>query len=343
MNRITKNNIQTLVAALLVSCCHQLCAQEVGVWYDSELQTDFKGHCNYANLLYLSADYPLGDHFKLSAATISTFKTREESLLDDLQGFSNIEADNMPLTLAVAGIGWEANDHHSLFLGIRNVNEDYFTSPVTSLFINSSCGIFPTLASNMDIANYPLASMGVHYCYASPSFNFLASVYNGQGYNRLTGTANLWRITPHSDGLFLITQSDWQWLDGHYYVGVAQHSGPLCGSTGTQEGASDRTTFWTYTEQSLTDRFSLIVDYSHAFGHSSQCTDFFGFGGQYTWNQSTLGVFSDYARFRYDSEWANELTYKYNLTSFLFLQASCQFVHHGAWQSVGMIRMSVRI
>lgn len=339
MFMLTKNHSLSqmkFVLILLIGCCHQLCAQEVGVWYDTELQTDFKGSVNYANLLYLSADYPLGEHFKLSAATVSTFKTRSESLLDDLQGFSNIEAPNMLLTLAVAGIGWEASDRHSLFFGVRNVNEDYFTSDVTSLFINSSCGIFPTLACNMDIANYPLASMGLHYCYTLPSLCLQASVYNGQGYDRLSGAANLWRITPHSDGLFFITQAEWQQNNDRYFLGSAQH-------TGTHDGASSQTALWAYTEQSLTDRLSLIVDYSHAFGPSSQCTDFFGFGGQYSWSRSTLGLFSDYARFRNDSEWATELTYKYNLTSLLFLLVSCQFVHHGAWQPVGLIRMSVRV
>lgn len=325
-----------LASILLIGWGHQLYAQQIGVWYDTEVQTDFKGHSNYANLLYLSTDYPLGEHFRLSAATISTFKTRKESLLDDLQGFSNIEADNMPLTLAVAGIGWEINDRHSLFCGIRNVNEDYFTSDVTSLFLNSSCGIFPTLACNMDIANYPLASMGLHYCYSAPSYCLQASAYNGQAYDRLTGADNIWRITPHSDGLFLITQIDWQQAKGHYYVGAAQH-------TGVNHGTSPQTALWAYTEQSLTDKFSLIADFSHAFGHSSHCTDFFGFGGQYAWSRSTLGFFSDYARFRHDSEWATELTYKYNLTSSLFLQASYQLIHHGSWQSVGMLRMSVRI
>lgn len=343
MHRITKSNLQTIVAALLVSCSHQLCAQEIGVCYDTELQTDFKGNCNFANLLYLSADYSLGEHFKLSAASISTFKTRKGSLLDDLQGFSNLEADNEPFTLAVTGIGWEVNGHHSLFFGIRNVNEDYFTSDVTSLFLNSSCGIFPTLSFNMDIANYPLASMALHYCYASPSFNFLASAYNGQGYDRLKGSDNLWRITPHSDGLFFITQADWQQSNGHYFAGVAQHSGPLSGSSGTHDGSSAQTALWTYSEYSLTDRLSFIADYSHAFGHSSRCTDFFGFGGQYTWNRSALGFFSDYAKFRHESEWAAELTYKYNITSSLFLQASCQLIHHRSWLPAGMLRMSVRI
>lgn len=336
-------SFMTLATLLLTGWGHQLSAQQMGVWYDTELQTDFKGRSNYLNLLYLSADYPLGEHLNLSAATMSISKTRQESLLDDLQGFSNIEADNIPLTLAVASIGWKVNDRHSLFFGIRNVNEDYFTSPVTSLFINSSCGIFPTVASNMDIANYPVASMGLHYAYATPSFGLQASAYNGQAYDRVTGRDNLWRITPHSDGIFFITQGDWQQGKAHYYVGAAHHSGPLCVSAGDSDEASPRTALWAYTEQALTDRLTLLADYSHAFGHSAQCTDFVGLGGQYAWQRSTLGVFTDYVRFRHDSEWATELTYKYDLTSILFLQASCQLIHHGSWMPVGLLRVSVRI
>lgn len=325
-----------LVSLLLTGYGHQLYAQQLGVWYDTELQTDFKGHSNYVNMLYLRADYPLSEHFKLSAATISISKTRSESLLDDLQGFSNIEADNMPLTLAMAGIGWVVDDRHSLFCGIRNVNEDYFTSPVTTLFINSSCGIFPTLAYNMDIANYPLASMGLHYCYSAPTYCLQASLYNGQGYDKWTGTGNLWRFTPQSDGLFMIAQGDWQMANGHYYVGTALH-------TGAHHTSAARSALWAYTEQELTERLSLIADFSHAFGHSSECTDFIGIGGQYSWRESTLGLFTDYVRLRHDKEWATELTYKYDLNSRVSLQSSCQLIHHGSWMPVGLFRMSVRI
>lgn len=324
------------VSLLMVAWMQQLCAQQLGVWYDSELQTDFKGHYNYANLLYLSADYPLGERFRLSAATMSIYKTRKEPLLDDLQGFTNIDADNLPFTLAVAGIGWQVNDRHSLFVGIRNVDEDYITSDVTSLFINSSCGIFPTLSCNMDIATYPLASMGLHYCYKAPSFCLQASVYNGQGYSRLSGSANLWRFCPHSDGLFGIAQIDWQRGKGHYYVGAAQHGG-----IGSE--MATRSALWAYTEQTLTEQVALIADYSHAFGRSCDCIDFAGLGCQYSKGCSMLGLFTDYARFRHDSEWATELTYKLDLNKYLFVQYSFQMIHHGHWQPAGLVRVSLRI
>ena len=336
-------NILTLATALYGSSHQILKAQEWGVWYDAEMQTDFKGHCNYVNLFYLSADCPLGEHLTVSAASISILKSLDESLVNDLQTFSNIEADNQPFTLAIAGMSWKPNDKQTLFFGIRNVNEDYFTSDLTSLFLNSSCGIFPTLSCNMDIANYPLASMCLHYNYTSQSLNFLASAYNGQGYYRLTGADNLWRITPRSDGLFFITQADWKKARGNYFFGAAHQSGHICESSDVLDGASSQTVLWTYTEQSLTDHFSLIADYSHTFGRSALCTDFVGLGGQYAQGKSTLGLFSDYAHFRDDDEWATELTYKYDLNSWVFLLASCQLIHHEEWMPVGMLRLSVRL
>lgn len=100
----------------------------------------------------------------MEMASISIAETHERPLIDDWQGFSNIEEENTPLALAVLGIRWQLKKSF-LFVGVRNLNEDYFTSPYTSLFTNSSCGIFPTLSVNYPIANYPLASIGIDYKY----------------------------------------------------------------------------------------------------------------------------------------------------------------------------------
>ena len=61
----------------------------------------------------------------------------------------------MLAALAVLGYMHEWKEAH-LFVGVRNVNEDFFTSDVTSLFTNGSCGIFPTIAASYPIANFPL-------------------------------------------------------------------------------------------------------------------------------------------------------------------------------------------
>lgn len=53
-----------------------------------------------------------------------------DGIIDDWQGFSNIDADNNFAMLAVLGYMHEWNSGH-LFVGVRNVNEDFFTSDVT--------------------------------------------------------------------------------------------------------------------------------------------------------------------------------------------------------------------
>lgn len=97
------------------------------------------------------------------------------------QGFSNIDEDNTTLAPAVAGLTFTSGGS-MLFAGIRNMNEDYFTSHFMSLFTNSSCGIFPTISANYRIANYPLASMGIHLERKIRELTIMASVYNGVGY-----------------------------------------------------------------------------------------------------------------------------------------------------------------
>ena len=89
-------------------------------------------------------------------------KTRPERIINDLQTFSNIEEDNLPCAIAVLGYT-RLVGNVTLFAGIRNLNEDYFTTPCMSLFTNSSCGIFPTLSANYPIANYPLAALCLDY------------------------------------------------------------------------------------------------------------------------------------------------------------------------------------
>lgn len=331
-----KRIILFLVTTCLVGSHQIIKAQEFGIWYDTELQTDFKGNYNNVNLLYLSAEYPLSNHLKFNAATISIAKTREERLIDDLQTFSNIEEDNLPLALAVVGMEWQINDRNTLFMGIRNVNEDYFTSTVTSLFTNSSCGIFPTLSCNLPIANYPLASVGIHYAYNSDRFNLLSSIYNGRGYNRWTGWENIWRVSPHKDGIFMITQGEWSLSKSKYFVGGCLH-------TDTHSEPSSKSALWCYTEQTLTDHFSLIADYSHAFGKVCECLDFAGVGFQYEYKKNTIGIFTDYARFCDDTEYATEITYKYQFNNSVFIQASQHIISMSSLHPIGLLRLGIRL
>lgn len=301
-------------------------APEWGAELITEQQVTTKGRYNCANLLRLQASLPIAHGFSVDVGSLSTFMTAKESIGDDLQTFSNLDAERIPFALSVCGVNWNAGDHHSLFLGIRNMNEDYFCSPVTSFFTNSSCGVYPTISANYDIANYPVASMGAHYKFestigsneANGSIVFQTSLYNGKGYNHFTGRENVFRFCPKNDGLFGLAEVSYRRRRSCYFVGNAVYWGGS--SSNNIKGVS--LSPWAYAEQRITDRLSLIAGYSHTFGDDAACRDFAGLGGRYAWDRAELGVFTDYANFAEGSEWATEFTCKVTLTPHFFLQPS---------------------
>lgn len=312
---------------------------EWGAELTSDLQATHAGKFNYVNLLRLNAGIEITSQLKFDVATLSTCMTAKESIGKDLQTFSNIDAGNIPLALSKCGLTWNVNSKNTLSVGVRNMNEDYFCSDVTSLFTNSSCGIYPTIAANFPISNYPLASVGVHYKYecqlGSDENNDVlavqASLYNGNGYKDFTGRDNVFRMCPKSDGVFGLVEAQYQHKGSQYFVGNAFYS---------NDGMSYAP--WAYAEQSVTDNLRLIAGYSHAFGSSSACSDFAGIGGMYSWKQCDFGIFSDYARFEEGDEFATEFTCKAQLTQHLYLQPTFHLAFTGDDTTVaGMLRLGL--
>ena len=318
-----------VVVALMTGGLH-LHAQTAGVEYTTELQTNFR-ESNFVNLLRLNAEVPISKFVTVEASTISIAKTRNERLLDDLQTFSNIEEDNLPLAIAVCGANWQINDKHSLFMGIRNMNEDYFTSPVTSFFTNSSCGIYPTISANYPIANYPVASVGIHYCYDGSPIRVQASLYNGTGYKRFTGHYNVFRFCPKDDGVFGIAEVSYTRGDNRYFLGNALYYRDDVSATP-----------WFYTEQSITSNLTLLAGYSHSFSIEAECKDFIGFGALYKLDRCQLGAFTDYANFMGRNEFATELTCKIPIYQHIDIQPVVHFVAYDSrLHSIAMLRMAI--
>lgn len=299
-------NLLVLVALTLGGL--HLHAQEFGVEYTSELQTNFRA-ANFVNLLRLDAEIPFSNSFAFEASTISIVKSRNDRLVDDLQIFSNIEEVNLPFALAVCGAKWLFNDRHSLFLGVRNMNEDYFSSPVSSFFTNSSCGIYPTISANYPIANYPVASVGIHYSYVEGPVKVQASLYNGSGHNRLSGSENVFRFCPSVDGLFALAQIQYDHCGSSYFLGNSIYC-----------NKSTSLTPWFYAEQKLSPALCLLVCLSHAFSSAAVCNDFAGLGLYCHLSKCALGIFSDYANFDNANEFATELSFKFSPSQQLFFQ-----------------------
>lgn len=309
------------------------------VSYNGEIQTDFK-KSRQLNLLELGAELPISRNVSLNVATVSFATTHEEPLIEDLQGFSNIDSENVVLALSVAGVTWRINDHHTLFGGIRRIDEDYFCSDAIALFTNSSCGGFPTITANYDVAAYPNASLGVHYAYENDNLTVQASLYNGTGHNRFTGRDNIFRICPTSDGVMALGQVEYRHKDSHYYLGASMHHDDLGGTADRKV----RPTAWTYAEQSLYDNLTLIAAYSHAFSSDNACKNFCGVGANYTLGKAQLGIFSDYTRVDGVNEWATELTANINLTEYLSVQPALHIVDtDNHTKCVGLLRLGISL
>lgn len=299
---------------------------EWGVEFTTEQQVTHNGKYNCANLLRLNAGVALlHSRMRLDVATLSAYMTNDESIGQDLQTFSNLDAGTVPLALSMAGLTWQVSDRHTLYLGVRNMNVDYFASPLTSLFTNSSCGIYPTLSANYPVANYPLASMGAHYRYHkvmtsdggddASCFTLQASLYDGTGHRHFTGRDNVFRFCPDGDGVFALADAQYQHHGSRYFVGNALYA---------RRGVS--VTPWAYVEQRLTPNLSLLAGYSHAFGSGIACSDFVGMGAHYQLSRAQLGLFTDYARFAEAREWATELTCNVALTPFLDVQPTAHMM-----------------
>lgn len=342
------NKLTPLVLIALFFCQTDIWAQENnndthkpewGLEFITEQQLTHEKDYNCANYLHLSAHLPVSRKISFDLATISTYMTSSESIGDDLQVFSNLDAENRALALAVCGINWDINAQHSLFAGVRNMNEDYFNSPVTSFFTNSSCGIFPTLSSNYPVANYPLASVGIHYRYATEHLGFQASVYNGIGYNHFTGRHNVFRVCPQNDGVFALSQIDYNYKGSSYFLGLGFR----------QADSHTSVSPWIYAEQALTTNFSLMVAYSHAFMANAECHDFAGIGGLYSWKRCELGIFTNYARFAEAGECATELSCKVDVFPHIYIQPTAHFIvspigdsnNKTAFHSVATLRLGI--
>lgn len=315
-------------------------AQKFGLDYTSEFQTDFKNNYNFLNLLKLEAEINISKHLSFQASTISTAKTNEAKLIDDFQGFSNIEIEDIPLAISVANIEWKINDKNSIFVGVRNINEDYFVSDVTSFYTNSSGGVFPTIGANYPIANYPVASLGLHYSYDSENIGVQASVYNGTAYSKSFGKESVFSFNPKNDGIFAISQIEYKHNGSNYFLGACMHYGEL----DEIEDKETRSSIWAYAEQKIMENFYLIGAYSYAFHSSSPCNDFAGIGGKFNLKNWEFGLLSTYCKFQDSKEWANEISIKYNINDNVYIQPTFHFIGQpNHFHSIGLLRIGMNI
>ena len=331
-----------MMVVVAVLGCYRLTAQPVfGIEYITEMQTDFR-NLNWVNLLKLNFSQALCSGIRLDLGSISIAKTRSERLVNDWQVFSNIEENNLPFSLSVAGLSF-SRGASCFFVGIRNMNEDYFTSPITSFFTNSSCGIFPTISVNYPIANYPLSSLGIHYTYQKERWRIQASVYNGRGYNGFTADNCLFRFRPALEGLFGITSLNYQNKGSSYYLGSVLYNGFHLGKDKAEKGTLSGI-LWGYVERRLSEKLYLLTQYSAAFPSDVWCHMFGGVGVVLQLGTAEVGFFSDCAVFSGEKEYASELTSRITFSDHIILQPAVHLIQGACgFRIITMMRLNITL
>ncbi len=333
--------------------------------FSGEINTEWQwntkeGNFNWVNMLRLDANIGLWRGGSVEAATYSAVKVKDNIGIEDWQFYSNIEVDNLILAFAVLGYmhSWEDKEAN-LFFGIRNMNEDYFISDLTSLFLSSSPGIFPTIAVSYNIANYPVSSVGIHFDKTWDNWTWKVSLYNGVGYNGWKKHDTPFTVRPKYDGVLGVTEVSYNWEKGHYFLGTAIHSKRFEGSDVDFVEDEERGHFvthkqpsaaiWIYGEQQVWEgddmELNIMAQYSQNTYHKSNCQKYAELGIAYSDEKSNrVGLsaqFAEYSKAFVSSdekvftkgyqrnEWSLEATYSRELIPNLTLQPSMQYIKNG--------------
>lgn len=323
---------------------------KISLEYTGELQTDFKT-TSQVNLLQLRAELPLSRSLSFQAASLSVSSTQDELLFDHMMGYSNIDAYDKSFALMVAGFQWHINNRHTLFAGIRRIDEDYFCSDGMSLYTNPSCGIFPTISCNYFIATYPFAAMGLHYAYETDRLCLQASVYNGTPSQDFTGSNNVFRICPKNDGVFALGQAEYRYRDSRYFLGASLYNGYdydlyLDGEELLTVPLERKTypTMWAYAEQALSSRLMLIAAYGHSFSSDDLVRNYYGLGAQYALGKLRFGLYSDHIRALDVNEWNTELVCHIDLNDYLSVKPVLHILNcDSKTQCIGLLRLTVNL
>ncbi|MBK5722232.1 carbohydrate porin [Dysgonomonas sp. Marseille-P4677] len=343
-----------IVTILLLIYTTKAQTQNIELSYTTEFQNNIGSKSNWVNLFTLSGNFTPWRNGKFSIQTISIYKIQEKRIANDLQTFSNIEEDNMGINLFHIGYTHKINDL-TLFGGIRNMNEDYFTGEYTSLFTNSSCGIYPTISYNYPVANYPLSAMTLHAEFRfKKSFCIKNSLYNGVARELFSKEGSLFSIDPIKDGILNITEFSYSSKSnyhGLYNIGTLFHTNHNSFNEYKQEKKKTKKmnyVLWANAEQSIykqeNKEVGILIQGSLAPTNKNDCFYYYGIGATLSGFVSNrkydkLGVFINKAIFHENAETAIEITWQYNLNKNIIIQPAFHYIKTGTSQNkIGIIR-----
>lgn len=246
------------------------------------------GIANWVNLLSFESEFSLPFELELELELLAVNNLRmaqgKSGVADNLHLFSAIE--DTPSTLALMTFGMERgflDGGLSLFVGIRNLGRDYFTSPWNSVFTSAMNGLFPSIATNFAVADAPKAAMALHAEWRpSERWGAKLTIYDGVASELWN---ELFRLNLRRDGVFSIGQVSYtgpkgSWW-GCYNLGFTYGYAPSAYTLSRgKSDKSSRGSVWLLAEQPLY-RFSsereLYMILHGAWAPKSDC-DLYGGG-----------------------------------------------------------------
>ncbi len=332
---------------LAASCAVSLgsSAQIISGEYTGELEWGMNSkNTNFVNLLRFDFNWSPWKNGTIEAATLHIARTNDP-VIDDLQLYSSVYEENNFAAIAVLGYkhSWK---NCNLFVGVRNSNEDFFTSDGTGLFTSASPGIFPTIGSSYPIANYPVSSLNVTFDITFGNWTITEALYNGVGYNGWKKSDNPFLVRPKRDGVYDEIQAAYETDESFYSVGAAMHSKFF-----TYDEEGDFTTenkfnaaLWAYGEQTVwsgadDQRLRVMAQVSANTMAKSACSTYAEVGCIYEYKQHTVGISGQYGRFHeYDAaddvyaptdEYSVELTWQYEINDHIAVQPALHYIRTG--------------
>ena len=213
---------------------------------------------------------------------------------------------------------------------------DGITSDITSLFLNSSEGIFPTIASSYPIANYPHSGLTLYFDVTKGRWTFNNSLNNGAGYSGWKAHDNPFLVRPKKDGIFNMSQLEYNYKGGKYFAGIAVYTRQYPINEDGEMVSSDESrskltgAWWVYGEQEVWNSgektISCMVQYSENTSHQNACYRYAEVGGSYQDEKNECGLSAQYARFQQGTECSLEATWKRQLTESISIQPSFQYI-----------------
>ena len=358
---------------ILLWAIHGLNAQDgkqkdflLDVEYVTEMQSNFGAKYNWVNLITLSAGLPsekISPRWRngnFRSELISVHKIFKERIAGDLMIFSNIEEDNLVVNPFILGYSHRWGNV-SLFGGLRNVNQDYFITPYTSLFTNSSAGIFPTISLNYPLANYPLSAVCLHVEYQpTEMWFFKSSLYNGVAHDPRKNVFRSFTVNPRGDGNFSISELSFlqnRFGNGSYSLGFTVRSANADGMiAGVNDSVSkglavqSPNAFWTSwlaIEQSLfrsgEKEIGFIVHTGIAPKRADVCRYYYAIGGYASGlagGRDKSGIYLNATSVSGVKERTMEMMWQFQIKNAIALQPTYDYIRTGDTSThIGLLRV----